>query len=237
MTPRPADRDAKPAAMRDVRTRRLTLDAPDAPFVPPSPLPPRPVGRRRESASPYGRPRGESKTFDRASQARFLFYDRYSRGRLPFRGEMRELPRRGLEEAGAGDVRRRQFRGATTVEAPPELRAGLRILVVDDHQGSAEVLSLLLRRLGHQVETANDGSAALGVAERFRPEIALLDLVLPDMDGYEVSRRLRAMDFRIRLLALSGYPPDERSVTFDEHLMKPISLESLQGALDRWRGG
>jgi CheY-like chemotaxis protein len=119
------------------------------------------------------------------------------------------------------------------VEAPPELRARLRILVVDDHHSSAEVLSLLLRRLGHQVETANDGSAALGVAERFRPEIALLDLVLPDMDGYEVSRRLRAMDFRIRLLALSGHPPDERSTAFDEHLMKPVSLESLQGALDR----
>ena len=116
-------------------------------------------------------------------------------------------------------------------------RAGLRILVVDDHPSSAEVLSLLLRRLGHEVETANDGNAALGVAERFKPEIALLDLVLPDMDGYEVSRRLRELDLGTRLLALSGHPPDERSSAFDEHLMKPVSLECLRSALDRWGSG
>lgn len=120
------------------------------------------------------------------------------------------------------------------MEAPLELRAGLRILIVDDHRSSAEVLSMLLQRLGHRVETADNGKAALGLAERFKPEIALLDLVLPDMDGYEVSRRLREMDFPIRLLALSGYPPDDRSAAFDEHLMKPISLDSLQTALERW---
>ena len=116
----------------------------------------------------------------------------------------------------------------------PELQAGLRILVVDDHRGSAEILALLLKRLGHQVETATNGEAALGLAETFKPEVAFLDLVLPDMDGYEVSRRLRALDFSIRLLALSGYPPDDRSVAFDEHLMKPVSLDALRSALQRW---
>jgi CheY-like chemotaxis protein len=122
--------------------------------------------------------------------------------------------------------------------APLELRGGLRILVVDDHRTSAEILGILLRRLGHQVETANDGKAALGVAESFRPEIALLDLVLPDMDGHEVSRRLREMDFPVRVLALSGRPPDQQPCdAIDEHLMKPVSLEALQGALERWSPG
>lgn len=111
-----------------------------------------------------------------------------------------------------------------------------RILVVDDNVGAAKMLALLLTRISdHQVHTAHDGLSALEAARDHRPEIVLLDIGLPRMNGYEVARRLRQQpEFeQTVLVALTGYGSEDdrrRSIEagFDEHLVKPPSLESLQ---------
>jgi CheY-like chemotaxis protein len=70
--------------------------------------------------------------------------------------------------------------------------AGCRVLVVDDNLDNAESLSMFVRLLGHEVETAHDGLQAIEVAQRFAPDLVLLDIGLPKLDGYEVAQRLRA---------------------------------------------
>jgi CheY-like chemotaxis protein len=109
-----------------------------------------------------------------------------------------------------------------------------RILVVDDHPDSAESLVLLLRLKGHDVTLAHDGPAALAVFERSMPELALLDIGLPGLDGFEVARRVRALDpeKKCMLVALTGYGGDRerrmaRESGFDEHLVKPVAFDTL----------
>jgi CheY-like chemotaxis protein len=107
-----------------------------------------------------------------------------------------------------------------------------RILVVDDSQDSAESLALLLELHGHEVRTAFAGPAALETASAFCPDVVLLDIGLPGMDGYEVARRLRAEHGGCRLIALTGYGRDDdrrrsREAGFDHHLVKPVDLEEL----------
>jgi signal transduction histidine kinase/ActR/RegA family two-component response regulator len=110
-----------------------------------------------------------------------------------------------------------------------------RILVVDDNEDSANVLGRMLRRLyGQEVEVAHDGPSALVLAEAFRPEVILLDIGLPGMDGYEVARRLRAMPgFEVvTLLALTGWGQEgdrqkSREAGFDHHLVKPVEPEAI----------
>lgn len=111
-----------------------------------------------------------------------------------------------------------------------------RILVVDDNQDSAESLALLLEIYGHEVRTAFAGPAALETASTFRPDVVLLDIGLPGMDGYEVARRLRAEHDRCRLIALTGYGRDDdrersREAGFDHHLVKPVDLNELARVL------
>jgi signal transduction histidine kinase/CheY-like chemotaxis protein len=112
--------------------------------------------------------------------------------------------------------------------------AGHRILVVDDNRDSASSLAVLLRLSGHEVVTAHDGAAALEKAEHFRPQLALLDIGLPGMDGYELARRLRQLPGlrQVRLAALTGYGSEEdrrrsRAAGFDHHLVKPVEREAL----------
>jgi CheY-like chemotaxis protein len=114
--------------------------------------------------------------------------------------------------------------------------------VVDDNKDLAESLAMLLEVRGHQVCVAPDGPAALAAAERFAPEVVLLDLSLPGMDGYEVARRLRRLPGagRVALVALTGWPQEEdrrRSVGagFDEYLVKPADLATLQALLESLR--
>jgi signal transduction histidine kinase len=116
--------------------------------------------------------------------------------------------------------------------------AGRRVLIVEDNADAADSLALLLRALGHEVRVVGDGPAALEAASSFRPDVALLDIGLPEMDGYEVARRLRrdpALGDAV-LVALSGYGQEEdrrrsHAAGFDVHLVKPVDLEGLQALL------
>ena len=109
-----------------------------------------------------------------------------------------------------------------------------RVLLVEDNADSCESLSVALELSGHRVRAAHDGRSAIAVAHAFRPDVVLCDIGLPDMDGYEVARRLRAEEpFRsTRLIALSGYsqPEDKarsQEAGFDLHISKPPELSEL----------
>jgi PAS domain S-box-containing protein len=126
-----------------------------------------------------------------------------------------------------------------TVATPAAAAGGARrVLVVDDSTDAADSLAMLLELEGHEVSTAYTAAAALEKAERLQPEIAFIDIGLPQMDGYEVARRLRANERcrAIRLVALTGYgQPDDRDQArragFDHHLVKPADLQSVDAIL------
>jgi len=120
----------------------------------------------------------------------------------------------------------------------PTPRVPLRILVVDDNVDAADSVAWLLRHQSHDVRTAHDGRSAIEMAAEFRPRVVVLDLGLPKVDGYEVSRRLRdSADTRDALIiAVSGYGQDEdrrRSTEagFDYHFIKPVDFQTLLGVL------
>jgi PAS domain S-box-containing protein len=115
---------------------------------------------------------------------------------------------------------------------------GRRVLVVDDNLDAANLLAEVLRASGHLTEVAPDGPAALQLAGTFHPEIAVLDIGLPVMDGYELARRLRSQLGAVWLIAVTGYgqPADRdraRHAGFDAHLVKPVHLDALHAALGR----
>jgi signal transduction histidine kinase/DNA-binding response OmpR family regulator len=117
---------------------------------------------------------------------------------------------------------------------------GRTILVVDDNIDAAQMVVDTLQMLGHEATAAYDGPSALGMVTRVKPDVALLDIGLPVMDGYELARRLRDMpELRgVRLIALTGYGQDSdraRSLAagFDDHLVKPLRLELLEEILER----
>jgi CheY-like chemotaxis protein len=114
----------------------------------------------------------------------------------------------------------------------------LRVLVVDDNIDVAEGMGALLRLLGHEVEVHTSGAAALRAAERFRPSIALIDIGMQEMDGFETARRLRARipADALRLVAVSGYGDTGtirkgREAGFDRHLTKPVRRKMLEAVL------
>jgi len=116
----------------------------------------------------------------------------------------------------------------------------LRILVVDDNVDSAETMSMLLRIWGHSVTTAHNGTEALRLARKHAPQMILLDIGLPGMDGYEVARRLRKLGKarRALLLAVTGYSqPDDRlhalAAGFDDYLVKPVDAGELRQFVGR----
>jgi PAS domain S-box-containing protein len=108
-----------------------------------------------------------------------------------------------------------------------------RILVVDDNEDARLLLVDILTRLGHDVQSAGDGPGALSVLDKFDADVAVLDLGLPGMDGYELAERIRKSKHdSIRLLALSGYARGadvarSREVGFDLHLVKPVDVQKL----------
>jgi two-component system CheB/CheR fusion protein len=114
-----------------------------------------------------------------------------------------------------------------------------RILVVEDNEDSAEAMLLLLKGIGHDVAVVNDGSAAVEMAKRFRPEIILLDIGLPGMDGYALAKLLRGMPetHAARLIAVSGYGQQKdrlrsQEAGFHMHLVKPVDPSRLAEAIN-----
>lgn len=114
---------------------------------------------------------------------------------------------------------------------------GQTILLVEDHADAREALQALLELEGYSVVTAAEGLQALDIARTKRPDIALIDIGLPGLDGYEVARRLRALDGpQPILVALTGYsqPQDRRDAEaagFDAHLVKPVDPADLTRVL------
>jgi CheY-like chemotaxis protein len=125
--------------------------------------------------------------------------------------------------------------------APAEPRhtgAPLRILVADDNEDAAESLMLLLQLAGHDVHIVFDGDAAVAAAARLRPDVALVDIGMPKLNGYEVARRIRDHPWGadVHLVALTGWgqQADKRQAEeagFDVHLVKPVAPEALDRLL------
>jgi CheY-like chemotaxis protein len=114
-----------------------------------------------------------------------------------------------------------------------------RIAIIEDNVDSAHLLGLLLRRLGHQVDAFHDALTGIEGVLVVRPEVVLIDIGLPQIDGFEVARRLRRQfpSDELTLIALTGYNSDEdrqraRDAGFDRYLTKPVSLADLRSALN-----
>jgi CheY-like chemotaxis protein len=113
----------------------------------------------------------------------------------------------------------------------------LGILVIDDNRDLAEGLALFLRNAGHRVRVAHDGETGMACAAEENPDVVLLDLGLPGIDGYTIAERMRATDAlqNTTIVAVSGYPPvsDERTrrARFDAHVVKPIAYDRLLNLL------
>lgn len=125
-------------------------------------------------------------------------------------------------------------------EVGPQLEptAPRRVLVVDDNLDAAEGLAMLLALKGHEVSTAYDGQGAIERARDLAPDVVLLDIGLPRLDGFEVARRLREEHPArpMLLVALTGYGQERdrlraREAGFDHHLLKPVRLEMLEQLL------
>jgi len=119
------------------------------------------------------------------------------------------------------------------------VKAGCRVLVVDDNQASAGVLAELLKLSGYDVGKVHDGREAIAEARLRRPEIVLLDIGLPDMDGYQVAEHLRREESLkdLTIIAITGYGEEQaqrrsREAGFDHHLVKPVDYEVLLDLLD-----
>jgi CheY-like chemotaxis protein len=138
--------------------------------------------------------------------------------RLPIvQGEISQLP---VVESGLSNVR------------------PLRVLVVDDNVDTVLSFSMLLRASGHEVQTAHDGLAAVQAAINYRPDIVLLDIGLPGLNGYEVAKQIRQHPElkHVVLVALTGYGQDsDRQASgqagFTHHIVKPARFEELQKIL------
>lgn len=136
------------------------------------------------------------------------------------------LPRTASEEE------RRPSPANFAEDAPP-----LTILVVDDNEDAADALALVLEAAGHRVFRARDGAGAVEAARENRPDVVLLDIGLPDLDGCEVAKRIQAdVENPPHLVAVTGFGDSEsarrvREAGFDRHLLKPVDFEQLDGIL------
>jgi CheY-like chemotaxis protein/anti-sigma regulatory factor (Ser/Thr protein kinase) len=123
----------------------------------------------------------------------------------------------------------------------PETRR-LRVLIVDDNKDAADLLGELVTLMGHEAIVAYDGASALGAAEQSRPHVALLDIGMPEIDGYQLAQQLRATPGlqTTPLIAITGYGQDSdveraRQAGFSHHLVKPIDIGALAALLPTLR--
>jgi len=129
--------------------------------------------------------------------------------------------------------------GAGAGKAAPVGEGGpRRVLIIEDNRDARESLAALLRLAGHEVRAAQSGTEGIELARSAALDFVLVDIGLPDIDGYEVARRLRSHPAmrRVRLVALTGYGREEDrrralAAGFDEHLAKPVELRSLETLL------
>ncbi len=168
--------------------------------------------------------------------------------------ELRQVPARPVRAPTEGEGRG----AASALSLPPsasasapvaqpnrapagEPRGSGRILVVDDNTDAAQTLAELLQVLGYEARTAPDAGVALQVLDEFRPQLALLDIGLPQVDGYELAGLIRQQPEGrvVRLVALTGYAQESDraralAAQFDEHLVKPVGIDRLTEVLQRF---
>jgi CheY-like chemotaxis protein len=115
---------------------------------------------------------------------------------------------------------------------------GRRVLVVDDNIDAAQSLAMLLETHGHEVRAVHDAREVVAVADRFRPDVAILDIGLPYIDGYQLARNLRgrASTAKLLLIALTGYGQPEdaqraRIAGFDHHVVKPVEPDTVHALI------
>jgi len=134
----------------------------------------------------------------------------------------------------------RAARKSPTVQRDPVKRAGppRRVLLVDDNRDASESLAMLLTTTGHEVATAGDGPRAIEILGQYEPDMILLDIGLPGMDGYEVCRRIRREGLSsASIIAMTGFGQDRdrelaKAAGFDAHLVKPVAIGRLLSILD-----
>lgn len=115
----------------------------------------------------------------------------------------------------------------------------MKVLVVDDNRDAASTLSRLIEMVGHEVRTAFDGIEALAQAARFLPDVVLLDLGMPRMDGFEACRQMRAQPWgaKMAVIAVTGWGIEPvrlktKGAGFDHHLVKPVDPDVILSTLD-----
>jgi CheY-like chemotaxis protein len=112
------------------------------------------------------------------------------------------------------------------------------VLIVDDNLDAAATLEQLMRSLGHQTKVAHNGSEALAMADQFKPQVVLLDIGMPGMNGYEVAEQLRKRGEAMKIVAVTGWgTEDDRTRSaragFDVHLVKPVDEAALQRIIEQ----
>jgi CheY-like chemotaxis protein len=115
----------------------------------------------------------------------------------------------------------------------------MRILVVEDNQHTAEALTDLLGTFGHEARLVVDPAEALALLGEFRPEVALVDLAMPGMNGFELARQIRKSGQPVTLVAVTGYRNPEAYAAaaeagFDHYLQKPVNVKLLRTRLQQW---
>jgi CheY-like chemotaxis protein len=119
----------------------------------------------------------------------------------------------------------------------PAAAVGRRVLVVEDNEDSATMLAMLVQALGGEARTAGDGESAVRAVADFRPEVVLLDIGLPGIDGYETCRQIRQqLGTAVKIVAITGWGQEQdkqraREAGFDTHLTKPADPSALEAIL------
>jgi signal transduction histidine kinase len=165
-----------------------------------------------------------------------------SRGLVALHGGRIEVHSAGLGQGSEFTVRLplQESEAAARTDEPAAAAAAspVSVLIADDNADARDSLAALLEMSGHKVHAAPDGEQALALAAQHRPDVAILDIGMPLLNGYDVAARIRASDWgrRMRLIALTGWgqAADQeraRQVGFDHHVTKPLDVERLQGLI------
>ncbi|HEV7280209.1 MAG TPA: PAS domain S-box protein [Pirellulaceae bacterium] len=162
-------------------------------------------------------------------------------GTIDVRSDGRDLGSEFVVHLPAKEAR---SEGEATEGRPDEASAaaGLRVLVVDDNRPAADILAKVIRLLGNEARTAYDGREGVAAADDYRPDVILMDLGMPNMNGYEATREIRKADWGggILIVALTGWGQDEdrrrtEEAGFDRHFVKPVEPATLQKLLGETR--